>query len=82
MTEKEQAMQEIRRRHFAAIDAGMYLDGHPDDETALQYFRTMCRQKKQAEETYEKNFGPLRMSTAGGGNKWNWIDEPWPWEVK
>ena len=49
MTEQQQAMQELRRREFAMIDAGMYLDGHPEDETALQYFRAMSKKHQQAE---------------------------------
>ncbi len=80
MTEQQQAMQELRRREFAMIDAGMYLDGHPEDETALQYFRAMCKKHQQAEETYQKHFGPLYLSSAGIGKRWDWIDEPWPWE--
>lgn len=80
MTEKQQALQEIRRHQFAMIDAGMYLDGHPDDENALQYYRTMCRHKQQADEMYRKHFGPLNLRDAGQGARWDWIDEPWPWE--
>lgn len=80
MTEKQRALLDLQRSKFATIDAGMYLDGHPDDETALKYFRAMCKQKNQAEEVYQKHFGPLMMCDAGKGGRWEWIDEPWPWE--
>lgn len=80
MTEKEKALQDIRQAKFAMIDAGMYLDGHPADESALQYFRMMSKRFKQASDLYEKTFGPLKMYDAGTGKTWNWIDEPWPWE--
>lgn len=81
MTEQQKALQDIRQYKFAVIDAGMYLDGHPEDETALQYFRMMVKKQQQAEEMYQKHFGPLRVSDAGTGKRWDWIDEPWPWEV-
>lgn len=79
MTEQQQALQDVRRHRFAAIDAGMYLDSHPEDETALQYFRAMRQKHMQAVELYQKNFGPLHMSDAAG-KRWTWIDDPWPWE--
>ena len=80
MTEQQQAMQELRRRQFAMMDAGMYLDGHPEDETALQYFRSMCKKHEQAQETYQKHFGPVNPCSAGMGKRWDWIDDLWPWE--
>ncbi|MDO4174865.1 MAG: spore coat protein CotJB [Eubacteriales bacterium] len=81
MTEQQKALQDIRQHKFAVIDAGMYLDGHPEDETALQYFRMMAKKQQQAEETYQKHFGPLQLVDAGTEKRWDWIDEPWPWEV-
>lgn len=80
MTEQQQAMRELRRRAFARIDAGMYLDGHPEDETALQYYRAMNKKHEQAKEMYQKHFGPLDLSGAGAGGRWDWADDPWPWE--
>jgi spore coat protein JB len=80
VTEQQQAMQELRQHQFAMIDAGLYLDSHPDDEMALQYFRTMAQKKQQAEEAYVKHFAPLSMYASGQGTHWSWVDEPWPWE--
>ena len=79
VTERQQAMQEVQRNKFAVIDAGMYLDSHPEDETALQYFRMMCKKHEQAAEVYQKNFGPLHMCDAAE-TRWTWNDDPWPWE--
>ena len=36
---------------------------------------------QQAEELYQKHFGPLTLFDASTDKCWNWIDEPWPWEV-
>lgn len=80
MTEQQKALQDVRQAGFAMIDAGMFLDSHPTDETALQYFHTMHHKYDKAVEVYEKHFGPLKMKSAGTGKTWNWIDEPWPWE--
>lgn len=82
MTEKQQALLDVQRQEFAMSDAGLYLDSHPEDETALQYFRTQCKQLQQAEELYHKHFGPLMMCDAGKASRWSWSDEPWPWETE
>ena len=81
MTEKQKAMQDVRQHQFDLIDAGMYLDSHTEDEMELQYLRMMRKKKQQAEELYQKHFGPLTLFDAGTDKRWNWIDEPWPWEV-
>lgn len=80
MTEKQKAMRDVQERGFAAFDASLYLDSHPDDEAAVQYFRTVCKKHQQAQEVYQKHFGPLTRQNAGAEGRWNWVDDPWPWE--
>lgn len=43
MTEKQKAMRDVQEHGFAAVDASLYLDSHPDDESAVQYFRNVCK---------------------------------------
>ena len=46
MTEREKLMKQLQMYHFAAIDAGLFLDTHPNDKEALNYFNKV---KKEAE---------------------------------
>ena len=80
MTEKQKAMRDVQEHGFAAVDASLYLDSHPDDESAAQYFRNVCKKQQQAQEVYQKHFGPLKHQDAGSTGRRNWADDPWPWE--
>lgn len=66
---------------FAALDSGMYLDTHPDDQEALHYFHDHIRRYNEAMDNYAKAFGPLTLSHATHNQEyWDWINQPWPWE--
>ena len=56
---------------FAAWELRLYLNTHPYDENALQFYRQLCQQNPQS---YACAFVPCAE------NGWKWIDDPWPWE--
>ena len=58
---------------FAAWETRLYLNTHPNDSRALQFFQQLCRQMKQ--NGYACAFVPC------GTDAWQWVDDPWPWEV-
>lgn len=73
----------INMYSFAKDDAVLYLDTHPMDVNALEYFNKYSRLRNEALEEYARLYGPLTVDTADINNqKWEWIDEPWPWEGK
>ena len=75
-------MKEIQNAAFAAHEAALYLDGHPNDKRALAYFNMRNEKMKNAISLYEKNYGPITVNSYSGSEKWNWIDGPWPWEYE
>ncbi len=80
MSDREALLQQVRMYDFALIDATLFLDGHPKDAAALAYHNKVKDLYEQAVQKYESSFGPLSMKHAGGMAKWNWVDDPWPWE--
>ena len=64
---------------FAALDASLYLDSHPDDPEALEYFHHFNRARQQALKEYSMRFGPLTLDTAQSSDRWKWALQPWPW---
>lgn len=58
---------------FAAWEARLYLNTHPGDSRALQFYQQLCRQQNQP--LYACAFVPCST------NEWRWIDDPWPWEI-
>lgn len=77
---KEQKMKAVRETSFALLDAGMYLDTHPCDGKALDYFSKYQQMHKEAVHDYEKHCGPLTISGVDTSDGWTWAEEPWPWE--
>lgn len=80
MNDREKMLQKVRMYGFAMLDNGLFLNGHPRDASALAYQKKTKALYDQAVREYESNFGPLRMEHADDMTKWNWIEDPWPWE--
>ncbi len=79
MNDKKYLMKQIRAYSFAVYEAALYLDGHPDDSRAMEYFEKWNGKLAEATDKYEKRYGPLTIYGAGGRD-WRWTADPWPWE--
>lgn len=79
---RQELLCQINLVSFAADDAKLYLDTHPHDTEALAYFREMICKRNHALEEYAAAYSPLTVDTAdlSCAEKWNWINEPWPWQ--
>lgn len=76
---RKELMRKIQVYDFAMQEAALYLNSHPDDQNALQYYHEYETLRKQATELYEKCFGPL-TNRSDISNVWSYVYEPWPWE--
>ena len=78
---KKELLDWINVVSFAVDDVKLFLDTHPYDEEALQYFDEFKKQRVQAMKEYAKYYGPLTLDTAAESwDRWNWVLEPWPWQ--
>jgi len=64
---------------FALYETVLYLDGHPDDKDALDYYNKLIDELEEVTEQYEKKYGPLTI-WGNEGDRWSWVNTPWPWE--
>lgn len=74
-------LTELMALEFAVVELGLYLDTHPNDGDALEVFRDYVERAKEAKCAYEQKFGPLMLKEGGKSNCWDWICDPWPWDV-
>lgn len=79
-TDRDRLMKTVRDTDFAILDVGMYLNSHPKDEKAMDYFNRYQQINKEATREYEKHFGPLTVTGVDTNNGWTWTKGPWPWE--
>lgn len=73
-------MKELMALGFAVQELGLYLDTHRDDPEALQMFQKYNKLYSEGVAEYERRYGPLQM-TGSGSPSFDWVDDPWPWDV-
>lgn len=80
MTEQKKLFRKIQLYEFAVHETVLYLDGHPEESKALEFYKKYNCKLKELKEEYENKFGPL--SAFGNAHEtWKWTDCPWPWEI-
>lgn len=82
MTDREMLLKRIQVCDFVLNDTALFLDSHPEDPMALEYFRKYQELRKTAVEAYTGKYGPLSRKDFAGGERWNWVDGPWPWQLE
>lgn len=66
---------------FAVNDVTLFLDTHPCNTEALEYFDEFKKLREEALKEYARYYGPLTLDTAStSADRWCWINEPWPWQ--
>ena len=76
----EQQLEYIMMLGFCRDDMGLYLDTHPDDKRAMEYFNQCVDLYEKAKATYEQQFGPLNMDRGVMGDSFIWNQTRQPWE--
>jgi spore coat protein JB len=78
--ERLEMLKEIMALDFSSIELNLYLDTHPMDQRALAIHNDYTMRLNKLKDEYEKNYAFLthkNVSTC----PWEWIEEPWPWEI-
>ena len=52
----------------------------PNDAEALDAKERYADAAAKLRRRYEDKYGPPTAQASGGGNCWEWITDPWPWE--
>ncbi len=80
MTEREAALRQVCMHDFAMLETALYLDAHPNNTAALDYYQQMRAARTKAQTAYESAYGPLTHAGVDSKTEWTWINDPWPWE--
>ena len=80
--EQEKLLHDIGVLSFVVTELSLYLDTHPTDRNALEYFRHYNRMANQARQEYSTKYTPLTISCADVSDckDWQWALSPMPWE--
>jgi len=73
-------MTEMQALGFAIQELALYLDTHRDDSEALELYRSYQQMYMKCSQKWGNHHGPLNHHTASDSKRYNWLDDPWPWE--
>lgn len=82
MDQRRRELLRIMELEFAAIDLNLFLDTHPDEQSALADYNAVAQELMRAKMAFESRYGPI-MNYGHGMSEgtWRWVEEPWPWEI-
>ena len=81
---REELLCFIDKISFVVYEMLLYLDTHPYEQEALQYFHENNRLREKALKLYSETYGPLTIATVDESctQSWEWMQQPWPWELE
>ena len=71
---------ELQVLAFAIQELALYLDTHRDDQEALELYQSYQEVYHKCMKEYTHNCRPLNHRTPTKGQRYQWLDDPWPWE--
>lgn len=79
-SDKNAVMSKIYELGFALVETMLYLDTHPNDQEAINYYSEIKEKYSQCMKKYSDYYGPLNITHMGNDNYWMWVATPFPWE--
>ena len=80
MSEQEKLREAVYTNGFAADEARLFLDTHPQSAEAMTYYQHKIDLYKEAVKAYEEKFGPISPESGVKNGVWVWGTTTWPWE--
>ena len=78
---RRELFEYINQISFAVDDVKLFLDTHPGNQKALEYFQKYKEKRIEALKEYAEVYGPLTVDTVSENRLLElWINEPWPWQ--
>ena len=79
---KCEALQAVNETAFVLQELVLYLDTHPRCTAGLARYQQAKEAYHQAVEAYVMQYGPLMFDHAQADGCWQWVENPWPWEME
>ena len=82
MMNREEMLRRIQEADFILYDVNLFLDTHPSNQAALEFFNEYQQIYTEAVADYEALYGPLATFDTDTTKGWLWVQGPWPWEME
>ena len=77
---RKKLLKKLQICDFILTEASLYLDTHPNNTMALDYFNKHNKIREEVLKEYIEKYGPITKSDCSSNNTWKWVNNPWPWE--
>ena len=75
-------LKEIMAFNFAELETVLYLDTHPNDRRVLELHNSFAKHYNRLVKEYQERYCPLYTNFPEARYPWQWINQPWPWEIE
>ena len=82
MTERAKLLEVLSAADFACWETHLFLDTHPDCEAALAAEKEYAEKADMLRDEFEQRFGSLTGKACDSGERWAWVNDPWPWDAQ
>lgn len=82
MDRKAILMKRLQICEFVLTEVGLFLDTHPDNKDALEHYNKYLEKRNETLDEYTKQFGTVDRTRLHDQARWDWVDNPWPWETE
>ena len=80
MNDRKKALMRVQTYGFALDEVVLFLDTHPDNASALEYYHKTLALYNAAVKEYVTNYGPLENTQVQSSKNWSWATDRMPWE--
>ncbi|MGI6717393.1 MAG: spore coat protein CotJB [Eubacteriales bacterium] len=78
-TDQARLLRKLMDVDFVIHELVLYLDAHPDNKQALEFYKKAVAEQKEIYNQYATQYGPI-VAEDMRMNRWAWVDLPWPWQ--
>lgn len=79
---KKRMFDKVNELSFAVVEMTEYLDTHPYEKEAIDYFCHLNKECNKAKKEYSEHVSPLEVDAIdqlNSGKMWRWALEDLPW---
>ena len=80
-SERRKLMRKLEELSFVLVETHLYLDTHPTNRAALDYYRSARTEYDRLLAEYEMKYAPVVPGVREGECEWSWVRASWPWEL-
>lgn len=80
MNNRRALLKRLQVCDFVLTEVALFLDTHPTDKDALACYQKYLILKRETLTEYTKRFGTINKDELHSEDRWDWVDQPWPWD--